>query len=224
MRNTILLSILFISFCCEPLSAQKSKKIFNPDKVRCGDLVISTGYAVPSIIRAYLKYKTTRDQIKVYGQGPFVLKTELMLSNRFGVGLNYSYSRSKITWEDVGYDTIQQLYRKFEFGIKAYEISSTIRANYHFWKRKKIDCYAGLGIGYGMIHMASYTLAHTTIFSIVYDFPPPLSLECTWGMRYFPLKNLGVFTEVGLGKSWILFNKYFLPEALIQAGICYKIN
>ena len=84
---------------------------------------------VPSIIRAYLKYKTTRDQIQVYGMGPFILKGEYLLNNRFGIGLNASYSRSKVTWLDVGYDTIQQKYRDFEFGIKAYEISGTLRAN-----------------------------------------------------------------------------------------------
>lgn len=187
------------------------------------NVMLSVGYAAPSIIRQYLKYKTTRDEITVSGVGPIVGKLEYMISDRFGIGVNASYSQSKIKWYDDGYDTIQQLYRKFEFGIKAYEISGTIRANYHFWKRKKIDSYFGLGIGYGLIHMWSYTLAHTTKFSIVYDFPKPLSLECTYGFKYFPTKHVGMFAEIGLGKSWILFNKYFIPEALVQAGITIKI-
>lgn len=191
--------------------------------VHKGNVVFSAGYGAPSIVRAFLKFKTTRDQIEVSGYGPIIFKGEYMISNKFSIGFNASYSRSKITWQDTGYDTIQQIYRKFEFGIKAYELSGTLRGNYHFWKRKKIDSYAGLGVGYGMFHMWSYTLAHTTQFSIVYNFPPPVIMEATWGLRYFPTKNLGIYSEVGIGKSWILFNKYFLPEALIQAGITLKI-
>ncbi|MBP6624751.1 MAG: hypothetical protein KA198_06245 [Chitinophagaceae bacterium] len=188
-----------------------------------GNVAFTLGYGAPSIIRSFLKYKTTRDQINVYGFGPVIFKGEYMLSDRIGIGFNTSYSRSKITWMDTGYDTVKQIYRKFEFGIKAFELSGTVRGNYHFWKRKRIDSYAGLGVGYGMIRMWSYTLAHTTQFSIKYDIPRPLSLECTWGFRYFATKNLGVYTEVGIGKSWILYNKYFIPEALIQAGITLKL-
>ncbi len=216
-----LLGLLTLSLSINAKEEKTEKK--SDVAVKKGHVIISAGYGVPSIIRAYLKYKTTRDQIQVYGVGPIVLKGEYMLSNHVGIGLNTSYSRSKVTWFDVGYDTIQQKYRDFEFGIKAYEVSGTIRANYHFWRRKKLDSYVGAGFGYGFIRMWSYTLAHTTHFSIEYDFPRPLSLECTWGLRYFATKNLGLFAEVGLGKSWILFHKYFLPEALIQGGLVLNL-
>lgn len=222
IRGKIVMIMFFVSVMTNPLNAKEKQQAQQP-VVHKGNIVITAGYGAPSIIRAYLKYKTTRDQIQVYGMGPFILKGEYMLNDHFGIGLNGSYSRSKITWEDAGYDTIQQKYRPFEFGIKAYEISGTLRGNYHFWRRSKIDSYAGLAFGYGFIRMWSYTLAHTTQFSIQYDFPRPISLECTWGMRYFPTKNLGLYTEVGLGKSWILFHKYFLPEALIQAGLVLKL-
>ena len=185
--------------------------------------MITLGYGAPSIVRAFLKYKTTRDEVGVAGSGPYIFKSEFMVHKRIGVGVNLSYSQSRIYWYDVGYDTISQSYRDFEFGIRANEFSGTVRANYHYIKHPKLDAYAGLGFGYGRFNMESYTLAHTTQFSIKYDVPKPLSLEATTGLRYFPLKNLGVYTEVGIGKSWILFNKYFLPEALIQAGIVLKL-
>lgn len=181
------------------------------------------GYGTPSIIRSYLKYKTTRDQVSVYGSGPFMVKAEYMLSNKIGIGINGSYSQSRVSWNDIGYDTIQNIYRPFEFGVKAYEISATLRMNYHFIHRKKLDGYVGLAFGYGLIHMWSYTKAHTTKFSIVYDFPVPIGLECVWGLRYFPTKRFGLYTEAGIGKSWILFRKYFLPEAIIQGGLVFKL-
>ena len=212
--------LMFISFC---LQAKENNASSNSSFSRSGTFNISAGYGTPSIIRAYLKYKTTRDQIRVYGSGPFMVKSEFMVNNRFGIGLNCSYSQSRIAWMDTGYDTILQKYRLFEFGIKAYEISGTLRGNYHFIQRKKLDSYAGFAMGYGLIHMWSYTLAHTTHFSIVYDFPRPLSLECTWGLRYFPTKHIGLYTELGVGKSWILFQKYFLAEALIQGGVIINL-
>ncbi|MCC7029689.1 MAG: hypothetical protein IT257_05230, partial [Chitinophagaceae bacterium] len=67
------------------------------------------------------------------------------------------------------------------------------------------------------------TTAHTTIFGFQFDLPPTLSLECTYGIKYFPIRNVGIFAEVGLGKSWILFDKYFIPDALLQAGISFKL-
>lgn len=221
MNKILLLFCGFLS--CTSLVSAKEHDKKNDAAVRKGNIILTAGYGIPSILRAYLKYETTRDQIIVYGSGPYIIKGEYMISDHFGIGLNGSYSRSKVTWMDVGYDTIQQKYRDFEFGIKAYEISGTLRGNYHFLKRKHFDSYAGLAVGYGFIRMWSYTLAHTTKFSIEYDFPRPLSLECTWGFRYFPTKNLGIYTEAGIGKSWILFEKYFIPEALIQAGICLKL-
>jgi len=186
------------------------------------DAVVTVGYGAPSIIRAFLKYKTTQEQIRVSGAGPFIFKSELMLTPRFGISLNATFSQSKVAWDGDGFDTIKQGYRPFEFGIRAVEFSGLVRGNYHFIRTSKFDAYGGLGFGYGFINMRAYTMAHTTTFSFKYALPNPLSLEATAGVRYFPLKNLGVYSEVGIGKSWILFEKYFIPEALIQSGIVFK--
>lgn len=212
--------ILFSLFSMNTSQAKPKKK--RKACVKQENAIITVGYGAPSIVRAFLKYKTTRDQIEVAGSGPYIFKTEFMITDRFGISTNLSYSRSRIFWYDTGYDTISQSYRKFEFGIKAYEISGTVRANYHYYKHPKLDAYVGAGFGYGVFNMESYTLAHTTQFKIKYEIPDPLSLEATIGLRYFPLKNLGIYTEVGIGKSWILYEKYFLPEALIQAGLVFK--
>lgn len=220
---------LLILFCnlSPHLFAQKAQDQNTPNAhnyaVKKYNAMLSIGYATPSVVRGYLRRQTSRDKISISGIGPILLKTEYMISNRFGICINGSFSNYKLSWQDVGYDTIQKQYRLFEFGIKSYELAGTIRGNYHFWKRKKIDSYAGIGIGYGLFHIGSYTYAHTTRFAINYDLPPTLSLECTYGIKYFPIPYIGLFTEIGLGKSWILFDKYFIPEALIQAGISFKL-
>ncbi len=223
MNKIRFLAFIFSLATLASMAKEKSAGVPPKVAVQKGNVVLTAGYGAPSIIRAFLKYKTTRDEIQVYGAGPFILKGEYLITKNVSIGLNGSYSQSKVTWFDVGYDTIQQKYRDFEFGIKAYEVSGTLRANYHFWRRRHIDSYAGLAFGYGFIRMQSYTLAHTTKFSIVYDVPRPLNMECTWGFRYFPTKSLGFYTEAGIGKSWLLYHKYFLPEALIQGGIVVRL-
>jgi hypothetical protein len=55
-----------------------------------------------------------------------------------------------------------------------------------------------------------------------YSVPRPISLSLSNGFRYFPTKHFGVYTEVGLGKCWLLFERYFLAEAFVQGGIVFK--
>lgn len=220
-RPIALLALLAFTLLSVP-GMGKEKRDLSEAAVHKGNVNITFGYGAPSIVRAFLKLRTTRDQITVAGSGPYIFKAEYMLTHRLGISLNGAYSQSKVFWFDVGYDTVKQIYRDFEFGIRGYELSGTLRANYHYIKHRKLDAYAGVGFGYGLFNMRSYTLAHTTRFEIKYDIPKPLSLEATTGLRYFPIKNLGIYTEVGLGKSWILYKKYFLPEALIQAGLVLK--
>ena len=214
---------LILALSIVSLNLDAREKVEHERAAKKGNIIFSAGYGAPSIIRTFLKYKTTRDQITVSGTGPYILKGEYMLNKRLGIGFNAAYNQSKVRWEDFGYDTIQFIYRKFEFGIKAYELSGALRLNYHFWHRKKIDAYAGLGVGSMVARMWSYTKAHTTKFGIEYDLPPPLIMEATCGFRYFATKRIGFYTELGIGKSWVLWDKYFLPEAVVQAGLILKL-
>ncbi len=220
-RTIVILSL--IAFIPMGTFAKKYDRSEEDNAVHKSNFMFSVGYATPSIVRGYIKHQTNRKDIVVSGIGPVLMKAEYMLSNRLGICINASFSNYRIAWYDDSYDTIQQKYRPFEMGIKSYELAGTVRGNYHFWQRSHFDSYAGLGIGYGLFHIGGYTTAHTTIFGFQYDLPPTLSLECTYGIKYFPLRNLGIFAEAGLGKSWILFDKYFIPEALIQAGVTLKL-
>lgn len=211
-------TLVIILFTSQMVLGQKKEYA-----VKKGNLMITSGYGFPGILRYILKLKTNREDYTIKGSGPYLFKAEYMISNKFGIGINASYNSSRLFWFDPSYDTIQKLYRDFEFGIKGKELSGAIRGNYHFWHRKKIDSYAGLGFGTGYINLHSYTLAHNVSIDINYTLPRPYYIDATWGFRYFPIKNLGIYTEVGLGKSWILYKKYFLPEAIIQGGLTLKI-
>jgi hypothetical protein len=218
--QTFLLICLYMLIA---FSTSAKKTTSNEDVVKKGDVVVSMGVGIPSFARSYLRYKTSREEYTITGIGPLYLKGDYMLNNKFSVGLNLFVSKSKIYWFQSDYDTILNAYRDFEFGTQAFEFSANLRTNYHFWRRGNIDSYVGIGAGYGYIRIWLYSLAHTTVFNSDYEFPPPVSMEATWGLRYFPRKNLGFHTEVGLGKSWILFDKYFLPEAIVQLGVQIKL-
>lgn len=187
-------------------------------------LTISLGYGTPSIIRTYLKIKNTHNDYWIKGSGPYMFKFEYFFLNKISIGLNATYSASKIAWMDDGYDTVIHNVRPYEYGVKAKEISGLLRANYHFGHRKKLDNYAGLGFGYGYITLESYSTAPLNQINATNSVPRPITIEATYGMRYYFTKNIAIYTELGLGKSWIILHKYFLPESIIQFGFNIKLK
>ena len=187
-----------------------------------GNFSISLGYGFPSIIRTYLKQKTNRDQLGVHGAGPYLLKADYKIRNKWSIGFSAAYNKTRLSWMDDGYDPAILGNRPYEYGIKASEISATLRGNYHYLLKKKIDAYTGFGFGYSKVSLQTYTLAPYNQFAVRYDFPRPYTFELTTGMRYYFTKNIGLYTELGIGKAWLLFNKYFVPEAVIQGGVNIK--
>jgi hypothetical protein len=220
MNKCISITLFFLLSCTFLYSKEKGK-----DQSACihkGNITFSGAYGFPSIVRAFLKIRTDRAQYSIMGMGPLMFKCDFMLNNRWSIGINAAYNFSRISWLDGGYDPQLHHIRDYEYGIEAEEISGTVRTNYHFRTTNRKDVYAGFGLGYGHLTLASYTEAPLNQFSVGYAIPKPFSVEATIGYRHYFFKNIGIYTELGLGKSWILFKKYFLPEAIIQAGINLK--
>ncbi len=219
-----LVGILIVFVSAFGLSAKektiRSKRTSNVHK---GNIIVSAGYGFPSIIRVYLKNKTDRNQLSVKGQGPFLLKAEYLISNRISVGINTAYNRTQLSWMEDGYDPTIHGNRPYEYGVKATEFSATLRTNYHFKVTKRFDWYSGFGIGYSIIKFKTYTLAPYNQFSVRYSFPRPYTFDLTAASRFSVTRHLGMFAELGIGKAWLLFNKYFVPEAVIQGGVIIKL-
>jgi hypothetical protein len=184
---------------------------------------MNAGIGLPSIIRSYIKIRTENYSPKVKGLGPFILKIDYQISSRLSLGLNGMYNFTKVNWLTDGYGPAPYFEKqKFESGIEGKEYSLTSRLNYHFWKQKKTSFYGGLGIGYGLTNAKSFSKAPNPPFIIDIDFPSPLRFDATVGIRYFPIKHVGLYSELGLGKIWILLKKYFIPESLFQIGFIVK--
>jgi hypothetical protein len=218
MKNFILGLIIFVFISVNSFAKKEDKTTSKK-----GQVIISLGYGAPSIVRTFLKRNNKDKTYKIIGYGPYMLKAHCMLNTKLSIGLNFSYSFSRLSWMDDGWDSTIKAKRPYEYGVEAEEFSGLIRTNYHFYNKNKIDAYCGLGIGYGRIYLGTYTLAPQNQFSVAYSVPKPISFEGTIGMRYYFTKHIGIHSEIGLGKSWLLFKKYFIPESIIQFGINIKI-
>ncbi len=211
-----LIIIFCFLFIVKSSFAQKSDtQIAFPKK----HVAISLAYGTPGIMRTFLRDREgLGTTLYVRGYGSFVGKLEYHLTKHIGVVLNATYNYTNPYWFNKA-PTFAGPWKDAEYGARIKELSGTIRANYHFMNRKHWNMYAGLGIGTGYIEAKTYTLADYGGFESTNVYDSPIMTEATFGVRYFPIKNVGIFSEVGLGKGWILFQTYFVPDAFIQNGI-----
>jgi hypothetical protein len=194
--------------------------------IKKGNLTIGFGYGAPSILRTFLREKTPRVEFDVYGIGPFIFKTDYFINKRWSIGVNFTYSKSYATWIGNGLDTVDLKEKDFKYVVRAQEFTYTIRSNYHFAIHEKYDFYTGFGIGNGKLKFNSYAEPARLVFDGKYNFPNPMAFEATIGAMYFPFKNIGLYSEIGLGKLWIVefFDKnYFIPDAIFQTGVKIKL-
>lgn len=215
--------LLIVLLCSVALGIEGREKI-NLAENNKNSVVLSVGYGAPSIIRTFLKKNNNHQDYKIMGYGPYMFKGEYFINSQWTVGFNFTYSFSRLSWMGEGYDTVKHDMGIFEYGIEMEDYSLLLRSNYHFSPKKRFDKYVGFGIGYGRIAFGTYTEAPVNQFSVGIVLPRPLSIEATFGLRYAVTRRFGIYSEIGLGKSWILFNKYFIPESLIQAGMYLRVR
>ncbi len=225
--------IVIILFVCFEIQA-KNKKIYVPylDKkntttscVRPYNTTVSVGYGAPSILRTFLKLKTPRKEFLIFGSGPFIFKTDFFIKKKWSIGVNITYSKTSVSWRDLDIDSSDLILKPFTYVVSAQELTYTARVNYHFKRTKKMDYYAGFGVGNGQLRISSQVIPAKTVFKVSYQFPRPLALETTAGFTFYPHKNIGFYSELGLGKIWVLefFDRnYFVPDAIFQTGIRLK--
>jgi hypothetical protein len=221
MRTSLFISILILLTI--NIHAQSYEDVMGTDKaIHKGNFTLSIGYGTPSIVRAFLRKETKEDDLRITGYGPLCTKIDFMPFKNFSFGINAFYNYTDASWLDDGRDE-NMMWTKVRYGVRVNELSFNFKLNYHYLVRKRLDMYAGLGAGYGSIKAETYAETPYPAFFLRHSFPDPLSFEATTGIRYFLHPNLGLFSELGVGRSWLLYEKYFLPEAVIQGGIFLKL-
>ena len=132
---------------------------------------------------------------------PLYAKAEFAVNDyvSFGIHLNRSYF-----FENY----MNNIYsgNKTFFNKKWISTSVIPRINFNFSLDRYFTLYFGAGIGY---HYLSYKLEELdnsgvliqSSHSLENETEIPIAFETSFGMRYFPIKNVGFYWEYGLSKS-----------------------
>lgn len=207
--KTIAIIILLTTFIGSDLKAQC---------VEQGNSIFSLGYGFPNLGKSIYKALNTNNDFKVKGIGPLHLKYEYMLSDNIGIGASINFVNFGATYTettsgdsmDINENWIHWTQTtKYTLATKNY--SALFRFNYHFVSTDNLDVYFGIGAGLRGGKTTYTSVPKDPDFTFDTKIAIPVGMETSLGMRYFFTENIGVYTEIGLGKS------------LIQFGGCFKL-
>ncbi len=200
-----------------------------------GDIIFNVNYGGPQItpvllktaLNIYIKNKTNDDfTFNIKNSGVFNAKAEYAMMENLGLGFAASYWNMSVAMQNnyIANDPVSGVAQSFVDNYLL-TISATaigIRGNYHFveeLKAKKLDPYFGFTIGttkyvYGLSFNSSYPDKQTpetyNFFKTGYASRLLKSgfssyFSSTFGIRYFPVKYLGINLEAGWDRGAFLF-------------------
>lgn len=206
------------------LSAMAQKEVNEaasaPSLTRKGANNISIGIGTGNLVQEIL-----RDAVNVTGNnsatftatGPLFFKYENLVDKRIGFGFNVAYMKNNINYNDINQNSMGQDYT-YNADLSCVTFSVIARFNYHFMDHDKIDPYIGLGIGYRNVKWAysdndQFGNTNSNEANIALSTLPssPFGGEMTFGMRFLPHPNIGLYVEAGIAKG------------VIQGGLSFQI-
>ena len=162
-----------------------------------GKVTVSAGYGFVNVIQGLFSANvhTSETGYKSANFGPLHFKAEYGISDVVGVGLSVNYVKAGASYQDQSVTGTPYTY---EAGYN--NLSALLRFNFHIGNHEKVDPYIGTGIGYrtGNWYYESNDPNYTgdEIKGI-----QPLGFEAVFGLRYYVMENLGLYTEIGMAKS-----------------------
>lgn len=200
-------ALFFILFSLYFLKPQAQSTVENPH-------YISIGAGAPNMAVSFFNIYDTKKNFQIEGKGPYHFKYEYKVANFLGLGLNINNASYKVTYTDDFFDTSKGVIMPNNITISNNNTAFNLRANLHFINIEKnefIDAYWGFGLGLkfgGLKVSSSYQGANP---SIKLPNISKIGIESTLGVRFMPIKNIGIYAEVGLAKS------------IIQGGITFRL-
>ncbi|MFT5600664.1 MAG: hypothetical protein ACI9N1_000900 [Flavobacteriales bacterium] len=205
MKKLLLISLSFLTFGFTQNSyAQATEE---------GNVLIDVYYGFPNLYSATLKSAyansgTTTD-VKIGSLGPVGAKVEYMVSDKVGMGVDFNYTSTSVSYTEEGYDAMNNL-TTYDYKVSRNVLRIFPRFNFHFGSGDSFDGYAGLGAGW---RNSSWKFESTDpdYISDEIDGLLPVSFRLFLGGRYFFTDNIGMNLEFGVGGG-----------ALIQGGLALK--
>lgn len=208
MKNIKITIVAFAALFIGTSSAQAQA-------VEEGNIIIDVYGGVGTAFNALFKtaYQGIDSDSKLSAIDAIGIRGEYMVSDKFGVGLDFTYSSIKIvdpysttvyTYDVDGFITGSSL-KTYEQTVSSKKIGGMISMNYHFLDNDKIDAYTNLGVGF---KNRSYKYESTDPTAVNDDLAVgtlfPLALRAGVGMRYFFTDNIGLNLNIGLGQGgWV---------------------
>jgi hypothetical protein len=181
-------------------------------QVNQGSFVIDPYYGFPNFGKNFASAfeNSSTSSLEVKGIGPIGLRSEYVLSDKFGVGFDVIYNSYDIRYTNVDslYDGVTGTYTTVSSNNRntMQRLRVQARFNYHFeTSNPQLDTYFGLGAGTNNRFRKAYEngieiddeteLSNFTLL--------PFSLRVCAGLRYYFTDNIGVNMELGLGGPFI---------------------
>lgn len=193
----------------------------NAQCIKQGDILVDAYYGWPNLFKIALQADANAIQnanaqngipvggLSVYGIGPMGAKAEYMLTEKFGMGLDFNYSNVGIKFStDVNSNGSGALYN---YNLSSPAIRAMLGFNFHFVNTNKLDVYAAVKAGYYNRSFGMITNDPTYVLNLSLSDPIAFRLEI--GMRYFFTENIGINANFG-----------FPGGPLLAAGISFKFG
>lgn len=173
-----------------------------------GNVIIDPYYGAPNFGKAFVKgLVTTGNNVTATGIGPLGIRAEYLLSDKFGIGVDFIYNTSGVEytdsfwvdnnangWPDAGETDLYT----YKWTMKRIRVQA--RFNYHFVATDNLDTYLGVGAGTNMRNWTyesdqpGYTESETGAGTLL-----PFSMRICLGTRYYFTDNIGINAEIGIG-------------------------
>ena len=158
---------------------------------------VQIGYGIGNINQVVFSYYKAELEYDLKKTGPFFLKYEYALTNRIGIGVNFSYASAVLNYHTILYD------ESYRTKINWQVLNILGRLNYHFLIREKWDAYVGIGLGY---RNESWDYSYSPELNVrdekanLGNFSP-IGAELTIGARYLLSSHFGFYTELGVATA-----------------------
>lgn len=176
----------------------------NAQAVRKMNSITDTYYGFPNLISTILKtaYQnsgSTQTNFDIGSVGPAGLRSEFMLTDKFGVGVDAWVSNTSISYRDIGSDNLE-----YDYKVSYLRVLSLFMMNVHFGDSDNLDLYASFGAGYASRKL-KFTTDDPNYEDDSFTTPIPVAVRAAFGMRYFFIPNMGVNAAIGLGGPLLSF-------------------
>ena len=172
--------------------------------VEKGNVMLDVYYGFPNlttgILRVAARSVTDVPNLKVSGVGPFGAKASYMVTDHVGIGLDFYYASSGVSYTDSGIDSIGTPYN-YSYHLTNPRPRFLARVDYHFGNSEIVDFYGAAGLGYSgsryklVTDDPVFTLANYALREIRL----PVAFRLAFGTKIYFVKNFGATAEIGLG-------------------------